>query len=428
MMLANISVPLLGLVDTAVIGHLSNAYFLAAIALGSSSVSLIFWLLGFLRMSTTGLVAQRFGERNEAALLSQLYASATIAIGLSVLLLLLQSSIISLVANLSNASPDLMASAGRYIEIRLLSAPAAMMNLVLLGALLGLQNGKGPFYVVLFSNGLNIILDVWFVVGLDLNVVGAAWATCISDYLSCALAIGLVVKSLGRANITMKWLPINLSQITHLLHLNRDIFFRSLVLQACFSFMTFYGARLGDITLATNAVLLNFLLLISFAMDGIAYALEAKVGEAVGQKSQAAVHRWVKVGFFWGAVFAFGYTFTFAVFGPLFVASLTSLDTVQANAAEYLPWIVVMPLIATSCFLFDGIFVGLMRAKDMRNSMIISGVVGFAVPFILTSSFGNHALWFAMSCFMALRGITLGLRYRTVMGRGLFDQALVQND
>jgi MATE family multidrug resistance protein len=180
--------------------------------------------------------------------------------------------------------------------------------------------------------------------------------------------------------------------------------------------------------LATNAVLLNFLLLISFAMDGIAYALEAKVGEAVGQKSQAAVHRWVKVGFFWGAVFALGYTFTFAVFGPLFVASLTSLDTVQANAAEYLPWIVVMPLIATSCFLFDGIFVGLMRAKDMRNSMIISGVVGFAVPFILTSSFGNHALWFAMSCFMALRGITLGLRYRTVMGRGLFDQALVQND
>ncbi len=299
-MLANISVPLLGLVDTAVIGHLSNAYFLAAIALGSSSVSLIFWLLGFLRMSTTGLVAQRFGERNEAALLSQLYASATIAIGLSVLLLLLQSSIISLVANLSNASPDVMASAGRYIEIRLLSAPAAMMNLVLLGALLGLQNGKGPFYVVLFSNGLNIVLDVWFVVGLDLNVVGAAWATCISDYLSCALAIGLVVKSLGRANITMKWLPINLSQITHLLHLNRDIFFRSLVLQACFSFMTFYGARLGDITLATNAVLLNFLLLISFAMDGIAYALEAKVGEAVGQKSQAAVHRWVKVGFFGG--------------------------------------------------------------------------------------------------------------------------------
>lgn len=427
-MLANISVPLLGLVDTAVIGHLSNAYFLAAIALGSSSVSLIFWLLGFLRMSTTGLVAQRFGERNEAALLSQLYASATIAIGLSVLLLLLQSSIIALVANLSNASPDVMASAGRYIEIRLLSAPAAMMNLVLLGALLGLQNGKGPFYVVLFSNGLNIVLDVWFVVGLDLNVVGAAWATCISDYLSCALAIGLVVKSLGRANITMKWLPINLSQITHLLHLNRDIFFRSLVLQACFSFMTFYGARLGDITLATNAVLLNFLLLISFAMDGIAYALEAKVGEAVGQKSQAAVHRWVKVGFFWGAVFALGYTFTFEVFGPLFVASLTSLDTVQANAAEYLPWIVVMPLIATSCFLFDGIFVGLMRAKDMRNSMIISGVVGFAVPFILTSSFGNHALWFAMSCFMALRGITLGLRYRTVMGRGLFDRALVQND
>ncbi len=174
-MLANISVPLLGLVDTAVIGHLSNAYFLAAIALGSSSVSLIFWLLGFLRMSTTGLVAQRFGERNEVALLSQLYASATIAIGLSVLLLLLQSSIIALVANLSNASPDVMASAGRYIEIRLLSAPAAMMNLVLLGALLGLQNGKGPFYVVLFSNGLNIILDVWFVVGLDLNVVGAAW-------------------------------------------------------------------------------------------------------------------------------------------------------------------------------------------------------------------------------------------------------------
>ncbi|MBQ4839534.1 MATE family efflux transporter DinF [Pseudoalteromonas luteoviolacea] len=412
MILSNISVPLLGLVDTAVIGHLSHAHYLAGIALGSGSIALLFWLASFLRMSTTGEIAQAYGEKNQARSYQSLLASMAIALLFALSLIGLSPFLLEVIERLANPSSDVMEQASLYFSIRIYSAPAAMMNLVLLGFMLGLQYGKGPFYIVLFTNLVNIVLDLLFVIGFEWGVAGAAWASVIADYSALVLAVWLTSSLLKKKGWVFLWLRPSRQHLIHLLTLNKDIFIRSLVLQLCFSFMTFYGARLGDNTLAANAVLLNFLMLVSFAMDGIAYAVEAKVGQAKGEKDAEKLKAWVAVSTLWGSVFAVLYCLVFAVFGPAIIGMLTSIPSVVETALVYLPWLVVLPLIAMSCFLFDGVFVGLTRAREMRNSMIFSASLGFFLPVYLLLDHGNHALWFAMTCFMALRGITLIYRYR----------------
>ncbi|MEO2267753.1 MATE family efflux transporter DinF [Pseudoalteromonas sp. YIC-656] len=417
MILSNITVPLLGLVDTAVIGHLGSAHYLAGIALGATVISMLFWLVGFLRMSTTGLIASAFGANDKSALVSSLQKSVCLALLVAGLLLLLQYPIANVMAMLSDASQQTLTQAFNYFHIRIYSAPAALVNLVLLGWMLGVQYGRGPFYLVLLTNMVNIVLDVFFVIGLGLEVKGAALASVIADYCALIFALWMVARLFVKLGLTWTW-PTSLKvlDIGALLRLNGDIFFRSLMLQLCFSFMTFYGARIGDTVLAANAVLMNFLLLISFAMDGIAYASEAKVGQARGAKKAGDVHMWVTISVQWGAVFAIVYALFFFVAGEHIIRLLTDVPAVNELAIDYLPWLIVMPLLAMACFIFDGVFVGLMRAKDMRNTMILSAVVGFFGVFLLTQQWGNHALWSAMSAFMAMRGITLVIRYRQLVG------------
>ncbi|WP_105199988.1 MATE family efflux transporter DinF [Pseudoalteromonas sp. T1lg10] len=416
MILSNITVPLLGLVDTAVIGHLGSAHYLAGIALGATVISILFWLAGFLRMSTTGLIAAAFGAEDKQELVQALQKSLMLALAVALLLLLLQKPLGSLMALLADASQPTMEQAFNYFYIRIYSAPAALANLVLLGWMLGVQYGRGPFLLVLLTNVINIALDILFVVGFGWGVKGAALASVIADYCALAFALWLVSGLFSRLELHWCWsFGARLLQLGALLRLNGDIFLRSLMLQLCFSFMTFYGARLGDVVLAANAVLLNFLLLISFAMDGIAYAAEAKVGQARGAQSVHRIRMWVSISLQWGAVFAVLYAVGFYVFGEQVIRLLTDVPEVNSLAIAYLPWLVLMPLIAMSCFLFDGIFVGLMRAKDMRNTMMLSALVGFFGVFVLTQGWGNHALWAAMTAFMALRGISLAVRYRQLL-------------
>ena len=411
MILSNITVPLLGLVDTAVIGHMDQAHYLAGIALGSSSISVLFWLASFLRMSTTGVIAQAHGQQDNAALARALLTSILIALLFALTLIVLSPLLINVIAQLSDSSTAVLEQAERYFQIRVFSAPAAMINLVLLGFMLGMHYGRGPFYLVLFTNCINIVLDVLFVVGFDWGVAGAAWASLIADYAALGLAcyLTLHVAKKQQLSLTLKW-PSR-AQWLSLLSLNRDIFIRSLILQLCFSFMTFYGARLGETTLAANAVLLNFLMLVSFALDGIAYAAEAKVGKAKGEQDVPQLHMWVKISLFWGAAFALLYCVLFVFAGGLIIRLLTSIPAVIQHAESFLPWLMVLPLIAMACFLFDGVFVGLTRAAAMRNSMVIAALCGFFLPLWLASDLGNHGLWLAMSCFMAMRGLTLALVY-----------------
>ena len=422
MILSNISVPLLGLVDTAVIGHLSSAHYLAGIALGSSSIAVLFWLASFLRMSTTGVIAQAFGAKDFDRIKQLLVSSLLLSLLFALTLIALSPTLLSVIASLSQSSEQVMVQASTYFSIRIWSAPAALGNLVLLGLMLGMHYGKGPFYLVLFTNLVNIVLDVVFVLVLDLGVAGAASASVIADYSALILAIYLVKKLFRRYGVIWNIQFPSRDSVARLLTLNRDIFIRSLLLQLCFSFMTFYGARLGEVTLAANAVLLNFLMLVSFALDGIAYAAEAKVGAAKGEGDPAQVRLWVNVSVFWGAVFALGYCAFFALLGSSIIRLLTNIPEVITEASLYLPWLIVLPVIAMGCFLFDGVFVGLTRAKEMRNSMFIAVVLGFFTPVVLTLEWGNHGLWFAMSCFMAMRGATLFYRYRQICHQGALLQ------
>ncbi|WP_404342073.1 MATE family efflux transporter DinF [Pseudoalteromonas mariniglutinosa] len=413
MILSNITVPLLGLVDTAVIGHLGSAHYLAGIALGSTVISLLFWLASFLRMSTTGLVAQAYGQHDTQQLADLLKRSLVLATLVALLLIVLSAPIMSAMAYLSNANTAVMEQAENYFSVRIFSAPAALCNLVLLGWMLGVHYGRGPFYLLLVTNITNIVLDIYFVVHLDWGVAGAAWASLIADYIALLFALLLVHKlavKRGVCLITQGWL--NMSKMFVLLNLNRDIFIRSLTLQLCFSFMTFYGSRIGETTLAANAVLLNFLMLVSFALDGVAYASEAKVGHAKGQNNAQDIHLWVQLSLFWGAIFALFYSLLFLLFGAKIIALLTSVPEVIDTANAYLPWVIVLPIVAMGCFLFDGIFVGLTRAKDMRNTMLFSALIGFFAVFWLFREWQNHGLWLAMTCFMLMRGVSLLMRYR----------------
>lgn len=422
MILSNITVPLLGLVDTAVIGHLGSSHYLAGIALGATVISLLFWLAGFLRMSTTGLVAQAYGNNDTEQLAGLLKRSLILALSVAFILIAASPWIKELIATLSDTNNDVLAQAYIYFEIRIFSAPAALCNLVLLAWMLGVHYGKGPFYLLLVTNITNIVLDVYFVVFLDWQVAGAAWASLIADYLAFFFALGLVFKLAAKKGVQLNvsgWFSV--AQMTSLLSLNRDIFIRSLILQLCFSFMTFYGARIGEITLAANAVLLNFLMLVSFALDGIAYASEAKVGHAKGKRSKRLIKLWVKISVFWGGLFGLCYSLFFALFGKHIIMLLTDIPEVINAAQSYLIWVIFLPILAMSCFLFDGIFVGLTRAKDMRNTMMVSAGVGFFGVFWLFIDLQNHALWLAMSSFMLLRGITLIVRYQQLVKR---DQLL----
>ena len=415
MILSNITVPLLGIVDTAVIGHLGSAHYLAGIALGSATISILFWLAGFLRMSTTGLVAQAYGQNDLMQLAALLKRSLVLACSVALLLIAFAPLINDAIAFLSDANARVLTEANTYFNIRIFSAPAALCNLVLLGWMLGVHYGRGPFYLLLVTNIVNIALDIYFVVFLDWAVAGAAWASLIADYTALIFALFLITKLATKQGVDLSianW--FSFKKMSVLLSLNRDIFIRSLILQICFSFMTFYGARIGETTLAANAVLLNFLMLVSFALDGIAYATEAKVGQAKGQQSVSKVRLWVKISVFWGMLFGVFYSLFFAMFGSNIIRLLTNVPEVITEATHYLPWVIALPLIAMSCFLFDGIFVGLTRAKDMRNSMLLSASIGFFGVFWVFHAWQNNGLWLAMSCFMLLRGVTLIIKYQRI--------------
>ncbi|PMH45476.1 MATE family efflux transporter [Vibrio sp. 10N.286.49.B3] len=421
MVLSNITVPLLGLVDAAVIGHLDQAWYLGGVALGSTMISVTFWLLGFLRMSTTGLTAQSYGAKENAQLGLVFVQGTVMALGFAMIFLLFHGMAADAIFSFSDASEQVKHYGQQYFSIRAWSAPAALMNYVILGWLLGTQNAKAPMWMVIITNVMNIILDLVFVLGFEWKVEGAALASVIADY--CGLAFGLLC-------VSRFWIakrlpsPFALLQQTQqglgrFVKLNRDIFLRSLCLQATFSFMTFQGASLGDSVVAANAVLMSFLMMISYGMDGFAYAMEAMVGKAIGAKSRDQLVQSLVGTFFWSLVTCLVLTASFILFGSSLIAMITSIDAVQLQAEKYLPWLMAMPLASMWCFLLDGIFVGATKGKEMRNSMFVA-TCSFFVLFYLFSALGNHALWLAMLSFMLMRGIGLGVIFIHQWRKGEF--------
>ena len=418
MVVSNLSVPLLGLVDTAIIGHLSEASYLAGVALGSMIFTTIVWLLGFLRMATTGIVAQLYGEGDGPGLSAALYRSVLLALLLGMLALALQGPLYRLVVGLAQPSDAVAGHLGDYLGIRLLSLPAALCNLVLIGWLLGVQDARSPMWLLLIANSLNIVLDVVLVVWLEQGVQGAALASVIADY--SALFAGLIFARLRLRKQSVNRHPVlgdifDPAQSIRLLRLNADIFVRSLCLQLCFSFLTIQGARLGDDIVAANAVLLNFLMFIAYGLDGVAYAVEALVGKHVGRGDRQALRATVNAALLMAGVMGLGASLLFWLAGLGVIDLLTDIVAVRAAAALYLPWLVLLPLTAVWCFVMDGVFIGTTRAAEMRNSMLFSTFAVFFPVYLASASLGNHALWLAMNAFMVARGVSLLWMYSARM-------------
>ncbi|KJY81659.1 multidrug transporter MatE [Vibrio galatheae] len=410
MVLSNITVPLLGLVDAAVIGHLEHAWYLGGVALGSTMISVTFWLLGFLRMSTTGLAAQSYGAESKHQLGLVFSQGMTMALGFAAVFLAFHQVIAEWVFSFSDASDQVKHYGAEYFAIRAWSAPAALGNFVLLGWLLGTQNAKAPMWMVIIVNVTNIVLDVLFVIGFGWKVEGAALASVIADYTGMAFGLFCVWRLWQREALPalINLIKDTANGLSRFVKLNRDIFLRSLCLQATFTFMTFQGASFGDEIVAANAVLMSFLMMISYGMDGFAYAMEALVGKAIGAKDREQLNQSLLGCFFWSLVICVLLTLVFATQGSSLIALITDIEEVHALALDYLPWLVAMPLVAMWCFLLDGIFVGATKGREMRNSMFVSTCLFFAM-FYLSSGLGNHALWLAMVSFMAMRGVTLAL-------------------
>jgi len=418
MIFSNITVPLLGLVDTAVIGHLDSAVYLGGVAIGATATSFLFMLLLFLRMSTTGLTAQAFGANNAPALARALVQPLLLALGAGMLIVLLRAPLIDLALHITGGSDAVLEQARRFLEIRWLSAPASLGNLVLLGWLLGVQYARAPVILLVVGNLLNIVLDLWLVMGLEMNVQGAALATAIAEYATFAIGLLMAWRVLAIRNISLSMLKNAWrGGVRRLLALNRDIMLRSLLLQLCFGSVTVFGARLGADTVAANAVLMMFLTFTAYALDGFAYAVEAHSGRAYGARDGSEVMQVWRAACRQSLLVALGFSALYALAGERIIALLTSLPALQQLAGHYLIWQVILPLVGVWCYLLDGMFVGATRGAEMRNSMAVAAA-GFALTLLTLPVLGNHGLWLSLAVFLALRGLTLAWLWRRHWRRG----------
>ncbi|AYF34019.1 MATE family efflux transporter [Vreelandella alkaliphila] len=405
--LSNITVPLLGLVDTAVVGHLPDSRYLAAVTLGATLFSFLYWGFGFLRMGTTGLVAQAIGREAHSDVRNLLGQSLIMAAVIGALLIIFGSPLISLGLWLLDGSEAATPLAREYAEIRLWSAPAVLANYAVLGWFLGQQNARVTLMILVLTNSVNIVLDLWFVVGLGMTSGGVALASVIADYSALTFGGYLVLRQLGHLEgCFQRQRLLVVSAYSALFNVNANLFVRTLGLLFAMAFFTAQGARQGDTVLAANAVLLQFIMLTSYALDGFAHAAESLVGRAFGRRDWrefAATVRATAQFSFWTATVA---TFAFVLGGNYLVAMLTGLAEVRATAASYLPWMVVMPLIAVWSYLLDGVFIGTTAVREMRNSIFI-GLAIYLPTWWLSQGLGNHGLWLAFTLFMFTRSAVL---------------------
>jgi len=412
MIFSNITVPLLGLVDTAVIGHLDSPVYLGGVAVGSMATSFLFMLLLFLRMSTTGLTAQAFGAKDPVRLARALVQPLLLALGAGAAIVLLRIPLIDLALHIVGGSEAVLEQARRFLEIRWLSAPASLANLVLLGWLLGVQYARAPVILLVVGNVLNIALDLWLVMGLHMNVQGAALATVCAEYVTFFIGLLMVRRVLHLRGISWALLKDAWrGNIRRLLALNRDIMLRSLLLQLCFGALTVMGARLGSDIVAVNAVLMTMLTFTAYALDGFAYAVEAHSGQAYGARDGSQLLQVWKAACRQSGIVALAFALIYALAGEHIVAMLTSITELRELADRYVIWQVVLPVIGVWCYLLDGMFIGATRGAEMRNSMAVAAA-GFALTLLTVPVFGNHGLWLALAVFLALRGLALAWIWR----------------
>ena len=413
--LSNISVPLVGAVDTAVVGRLPEADAIGAVALGAMIFSFLYWGFGFLRMSTTGFIARAGGANNAIELSDMLGRTLIMALLFGLLVIGIGWPFVHWVMLIIDSSLTVEQLATDYSRIRLWSAPAVLGMYVISGTLIGLQNTRAAFLLQLLLNVTNMLLDILFVSFLGMGVDGVAYASVIAEYL--ALFVGLWVLSDRLKVMLSQWdwaRLLDVDAIRGLLTNNANIFIRTLSLLLVFSYFTAQGAVQGDLILAANAILMHFFNMMAYGLDGFAHAVEALAGSAVGAKNKSAFRRAVWLTTLWAGLVSIFVAAIYWLSGPLIVRAFTDIKAVVEVAEAFLPWVIVLPLLSVWSFQLDGIFIGAGFAREMRNAMIFSLLGYLAILQLLIPWYGNHGLFAGLCFFMVIRALSLYYYYPSI--------------
>lgn len=407
MTLGMITVPIVGMVDMAVIGQLGKASLMGGIAIGALLISIVSTSFNFLRMGTTGLTAQAVGSGDEIAQRAVIYRALILAILLGLATILIGPLLLPWALKAMGATDAVNEAAQLYVTIRFWAMPAALSNYVIFGWLFGIGKSREGMVLLVLLNCLNIAATIWFVLGLGLGVDGAAWGTLLAEYIACLLGFALIGYHL-RHDWRISWARLlNKEAFARFMALNRDIFIRSLVMLLAFSLFTSLSARQGETVLAANELLMHFFMLGGFFLDGIAIAAEQIAGRAIGARYRPAFDQAIRLTLIWG--FGLGAALSAVLWagGPWLIDLLTKAEDVRPVAYQFMIWAAITPIVATLAFQMDGVFVGATWSRDMRNMSLISSAVFAASVWVLMPLWGNHGLWAALLVFLASRGVGL---------------------
>ncbi len=407
--------PLLGAVDIGVVGQAGLAEPTAAVGLGATILLTVYWVFGFLRMGTTGLVGQAEGAGDMAEVSAFLTRALMIAFGAGAVLILFQSPLFALAIGWAPAGAEVEDLAQTYLAIRIWSAPAAIAIYALTGWLVAKERTQSVLVLQLLMNGINIVLDLLFVLGFGWGVAGVAVATVIAELVALGFGLWLCRDAFAHPAWRAMEFVLDRAKLIRMALVNLDILIRSAALMAIFTSFTFLSAGFGDVTLAGNQVLIQFLSVSAFALDGFAYAAETLVARAVGRKDTARLQRAAYLCTFWGAIAAVVMSVFFWITGPMLIDIMTKAPEVQADARIYLLWVALSPVLAVWAFMLDGIFLGATRGADLRNMMILSLVIYVGAVALLMPLYGNHGLWVALLISLVARSLTLLARYPALL-------------
>ncbi len=409
--LSNATVPILGIVDTGVVGQMGEAAPIGAVGIGAIILSAIYWIFGFLRMGTVGLTSQAIGAGDQAEADALLTRALMIGTAGGVFVILLQIPIFAGSFLIAPASAEVESLARDYMTIRVWSAPAAIALYGITGWLIARERTTQVLILQVWMNGVNIVLDLWFVLGLGWGVEGVAIATFIAEWTALGLGLWFCREPFRRPDWRNWDRVFDRVKLRRMATVNGDILIRSVLLQAIFVSFLFLGSDFGDVPLAANQVLLQFLHVTAYAMDGFAFAAETLVGQAMGARARAALRRSAILTSLWGLATVTVLAIIFALAGPALIDLMTTAPEVRAEARDYLIYMVLAPLLGVAAWMFDGIFIGATRTRDMRNMMAISALVYAGAVALLIPAVQNHGLWLALLISFAVRGATLAIRY-----------------
>ena len=409
--LSNITVPILGAVDTAVVGQLGKAAPVAAVGVGAIIITSFYWLFGFLRMGTTGLVAQAVGSKDESEVRAYLLRALILGLLAGFFIFLLRTPLMELGLWISPASSDVEELAQKYISIRVWSAPAAIGLYGIVGWLIALERTKSVLFLQFFMNGVNVLLDIWFVLVLNWGVQGVAIATVIAEV--SALILGLLIcydRFKDKSWPTLR-IVFSIARLKNMLSTNLDILLRSIILEVIFVSFLLYGGKFGDVKLAANQVLLQFLHIAAHGLDGFALAAETLVGQAFGKKDRSILRKSIIVSSKLAVLLSCIMAISFLLFGSSLIDLMTTAENVRLEAKSYIIFITLVPILGVSAYMLDGIFIGATKTKDMRNMMFITLIFYVIAVLLLVPYFQNTGLWSALLISFIVRGATLAFRY-----------------